>query len=192
MTAYRTFGMKRLLPVVALLALATLTLVACDSQPKATPVELAEQYVNANIEQLSNELAAYAVRDLPVAKDVLGEYVERQVQEAVDWRYAETENLGDDQYVVTATASVVVPVDVQVESLGTRITGQINISMPFDIAVDHEAQIVRDAQPNYDGATVNANLPGLKDALKQKARDVAESAGEDAQNKLKGLLKRGQ
>ena len=126
---------------IALLTGSALTLVACEtSPPKLTPVELAEQHIKEHIEIHSNTIAAFAVRDLPVAKDVLGEYVERQVHKLVKWQYVETDYLGDDLYMVTASASVSIPVDVQVEQLGTRITGQIYVMLPLDVTVDHAAQ----------------------------------------------------
>ena len=178
---------------IALLTGSALTLVACETfPPKLTPVELAEQHIKKNIEIHSNTIAAFAVRDLPVAKDVLGEYVERQVHELVKWQYAETDYLGDDLYMVKASASVSIPVDVQAEQLGTRITGQIDVMLPLDVTVDHAAQRVLSGGPKYDEGTVNVNLTGLEEVLKQKARGLTESAAEDAKGKLKDLLKRGE
>ena len=178
---------------IALLTGSALTLVACEtSPPKLTPVELAEQHIKEHIEIHSNTIAAFAVRDLPVAKDVLGEYVERQVHKLVKWQYVETDYLGDDLYMVTASASVSIPVDVQVEQLGTRITGQIDVMLPLDVTVDHAAQRVLIDGPIYNEGMVNVNLPGLEEALKQEARELTESAAEDAKGKLKDLLKRGE
>ena len=178
---------------IALLTGSALTLVACEtSPPKLTPVELAEQHIKENIEIHSKDVAAFAVRDLPVAKDVLGEYVERQVHKLVKWQYAETDHLGDDRYMVTASASVSIPVDMEVEQLGTRITGQIDVILPFDVTVDHAAQRVLYDGPIYDEGTVNVNLHGLEETLKQKAREVTEPAAQDAKGKIKDLLKRGE
>ena len=124
--------------LVALAVIAGLVLVGVFGPGllKLSPEEVAQEWVESNIDATGEEIAEFLLGSHWVVRELGGEYVESRINDTVQWQYAEARSLSGDLYEVQATASVSFTVDITVAS------GTIAAGLPFLLTVDHDAQTV--------------------------------------------------
>lgn len=147
-----------------------------------TPEELAELYVNDKIDAIGETIAGILLLQAPILSELGGEFVEDRIHDAVKWHYAPARDLGGGMHEVTATASVGFKATIALASVG------VAFSLPFDMLIDHDAQLVARMNPNIAAASLDLDAPMLEgaseavdkavDAATEKASEAAGQASE--------------
>lgn len=147
-----------------------------------TPEELAERHVNDKIDAIGETIAGILLLQAPILSELGGEIIEDRIHAVIKWDYAAARDLGGGRYSVVAAASVGFEVEIALASVG------VALSLPFDMAVDHDAQIVTGMTPNLAAMSLDLDAPMLDqageavdkavDAATEKASEVAEQAAE--------------
>ena len=130
-----------------------------------TPDELAERYVNDKIDAIGETIAGILLLQAPILSELGGEFVEDRIHDAVKWHYAPARDLGGGMHEVTATASVGFEASIALASVG------VAFSLPFNMLIDHDAQLVARMNPNIAAASLDLDAPMLEQA--SEAVDVA-------------------
>ena len=147
-----------------------------------TPEELAERHVNDKIDAIGETIAGILLLQAPILSELGGEFVEDRIHDVVKWHYAPTQDLGGGMHNVTATASIGFETSIALASVS------VAFSLPFDMLIDHNAQLVTRMNPNIAAASLDLDAPMLEeateavdkavDAATEKASEVAEQAAE--------------
>lgn len=147
-----------------------------------TPDELAERYVNNRIDAIGETIAGILLLQAPILSELGGEFVEDRIHDAVKWHYAPARDLGGGMHEVTATASVGFKATIALAS------ASVAFSLPFDMLIDHDAQLVARMNPNIAAASLDLDAPMLEqtteavdkavDATTERASEAAEQASE--------------
>ena len=155
--------------LVALAVIAVLILVGVFGPGllKLSPEEVAQEWVESNIDATGEEIAEFLFGSHWVVRELGGEYVESRINDTVQWQYAEARSLSGSLYEVKATASVSFTVDIPVAS------GTIAAGLPFLLIVDHDAQTVTSWRADPLGATFTTDIPAL-----QKVEEVVDALSE--------------
>ena len=141
-----------------------------------TPEELAERYVNDKIDAIGETIAGILLSQAPILSELGGEFVEDRIHDVVKWDYAPSRELGGGMHEVTATASVGFEASVALASVS------VAFSLPFDMLVDHDAQLVTRMNPNIAAASLDLDAPMLEEASEavEAATEMASEAAEQA------------
>ena len=155
--------------LVALAVIAGLVLVGVFGPGllKLSPEEVAQEWVESNIDATGEEIAEFLLGSHWVVRELGGEYVESRINDTVQWQYAEARSLSGDLFEVQATASVSFTVDIPVAS------GTIAAGLPFLLTVDHDAQTVTSWRADPLAATFTTDIPAL-----QKVEEVVDALSE--------------
>ena len=147
-----------------------------------TPEELAERHVNDKIDAIGETIAGILLLQAPILSELGGEFVEDRIHDVVKWSYAPAQDLGGGMYNVTATASIGFEATIALASVS------VAFSLPFDMLIDHNAQLVTRMNPNIAAASLDLDAPMLEeaseavdkavDAATEKASEAAEQAAE--------------
>ena len=139
-----------------------------------TPEELAERHVNDKIDAIGETIAGILLLQAPILSELGGEIIEDRIHAVIKWNYAAARDLGGGRYSVVAAASVGFEVEIALASVG------VALSLPFDIAVDHDAQIVTGMTPNLAAMSLDLDAPMLDQAGEavEKASELADQAAE--------------
>ena len=147
-----------------------------------TPEELAERHVNDKIDAIGETIAGILLLQAPILSELGGEIIEDRIHAVIKWDYAAARDLGGGRYSVVAAASVGFNVEIALASVG------VALSLPFDIAVDHDAQTVTGMTPNLAAMSLDLDAPALDqageavdkavDAATEKASELADQAAE--------------
>ena len=164
--------------VVAIIVLLGVIITILLGMQKATPEEIAEQYVNDNIDLLGEQVAGFLLQSDGLLKEIGGEYVEDQIHKVILWDYSQAEPLSNGRYAVIATASVDFDIDLPMAS------GEVAASLPFIIVVDHDTQQVISSDPHLSGASFSSNLLPVPDISLDDAKDKANEALDKARKLL--------
>ena len=145
-------GLRRISMVVILFVVAILTL-ACG---RMTALELAEKWVNDNVDAIGETIASVVIRDNMILKELGGEYVEDKIHGLVKWTYSPAQSVDGGLQEVAATAYV--PFEA-----GTGLaSGCARVRLPYRFLIDEDNQAVLEAEPDILAANVewSANLIG--------------------------------
>ena len=134
---------------------------------KLSPEEVAQKWVESNIDATGEEIAEFLLGSHWVVRELGGEYVESRINDTVQWQYAEARSLFGDLYEVQATASVSFTVDIPVAS------GTIAAGLPFLLTVDDDIQTVTSWRADPLAATFTTDIPAL-----QKVEEVVDALSE--------------
>ena len=143
-----------------------------------TPEELAERHVNDKIDAIGETIARILLLQAPILSELGGEFVEDRIHDAVKWDYAPARDLGGGMHEVTATASVGFNASIALASVG------VAFSLPFDMLIDSDAQLVTRMNPNIAAASLDLDAPTLEyaaeavDAATERASEAAGQAAE--------------
>lgn len=147
-----------------------------------TPEELAERHVNDKIDAIGETIAGILLLQAPILSELGGEFIEDRIHDVVKWSYAPAQDLGGGMHDVTATASIGFETSIALASVS------VAFSLPFDMLIDHDAQLVTRMNPNIAAASLGLDAPMLEeateavdkavDAATEKASEVAEQAAE--------------
>ena len=132
-----------------------------------SPEEVAQEWVESNIDATGEEIAEFLLGSHWVVRELGGEYVESRINDTVQWQYAEARSLFGDLYEVQATASVSFTVDITVAS------GTIAAGLPFLLTVDDDVQTVTSWRADPLTATFTTDIPAL-----QKVEEVVDALRE--------------
>ena len=166
--------------VVATLAVVMLLLAACTNDPN----ELARAYIDGNIDKMGEQTAGFVAGDNWLLKELGGEWVEDRIHDTIEWSYVDAQPIGDDLYLVVATASGSVAVDYE----RFRKTYSVEASLPFNLEVNTNSGTVR-SEPDYASGRVTHDIPAAPeflgteeaiekvDAAKDKAKDLLRKIG---------------
>lgn len=132
-----------------------------------SPEEVAQEWVESNIDATGEEIAEFLLGSHWVVRELGGEYVESRINDTVQWQYAEARSLFGDLYEVQATASVSFTVDITVAS------GTIAAGLPFLLTVDDDVQTVTSWRADPLTATFTTDIPAL-----QKVEEVVDALSE--------------
>ena len=138
--------------VVAIIALLGVIITILLGMQKATPEEIAERYVNDNIDLLGGQIAGFLLESDSLLKEIGGEYVEEQIHRVKVWNYSQAEPLGNGRYEVIATSLA----DFNIDS--PMASGEVAAKLPFIIVVDHYTQRVISSEPHLSGAAFSSDL----------------------------------
>ncbi len=138
-------GLRRISIAVALFIVASLTL-ACG---RMTAVELAEKWVNDNVDAIGETIAGVVIRDNAILRELGGEYVEDKIHGVVKWTYAPAQSVDGGIYEVMATAYA------PFEAGTSLASGCARVSLPYRFLIDEDNQTVLEANPNLTGANVD-------------------------------------
>ena len=144
--------LRKTLMVVTLFAVAALTL-ACGS---LTAVELAEKWVNDNVDAVGETIASVVIRDNALLRELGGEYIEDRIHGVVKWTFSPAQIVDGSLQEVAATAYV--PFEA-----GTGLaSGCARVQLPYRFLIDEANQAVLEAEPDILGANVewDTNLIG--------------------------------
>lgn len=135
------------LALVAIVSLAT----ACGSgkSQEEVAIEVASAWVDGSIEEVSNAVVDLVVGESPVLNQIAGDVLADQIRDNVVWSYSASKRGVENEYQVTATASVTLSVDIPL--LGTKA---YVASMPFILDVDTVAKNVTRWSPDALSASV--------------------------------------
>ena len=146
------------------------------------PEELAERHVNDKIDAIGETIAGILLLQAPILSELGGEVIEDRIHAVIKWHYAAARDLGGGRYSVVAAASVGFEVEIALVSVG------VALSLPFDMAVDHDAQTVTGMTPNLTAMSLDLDSPMLDqageavdkavDAATEKASELADQAAE--------------
>ena len=147
-----------------------------------TPEELAERHVNDKIDAIGETIAGILLLQAPILSELGGEFVEDRIHDVVKWHYAPARDLGGGMFDVTATASIGFKTSIALATVS------VAFSLPFDMLIDRNAQLVTRMNPNIAAASLDLDSPMLEeateavdkamDAATEKASEIAEQAAE--------------
>ena len=149
-----------------------------------TPEELAERHVNDKIDAIGETIAGILLLQAPILSELGGEFVEDRIHDAVKWHYAPARDLGGGMHEVTATASVGFKATIALASVG------VAFSLPFDMLIDRDAQLVARMNPNIAAASLDLDAPMLEQANEaiDEAVDAATERASEAAGQASGTL----
>ncbi|MYA62834.1 MAG: hypothetical protein F4X94_09710 [Dehalococcoidia bacterium] len=139
-----------------------------------TPEEVAQRWVNGNVDLGGELLAEWILGAGPVepssaagwlVKEVGGELIEDKVHDVIKWNYSSARSVGDG-WEVTATASVSFPEYAEFEA-----------GLPLILRID--GQEVSDWRPDYMAAYARADIPDIGDVLKGASSILGALNAED-------------
>ena len=138
--------------------------------------------MNNRIDAIGETIAGILLLQAPILSELGGEFVEDRIHDAVKWHYAPARDLGGGMHEVTATASVGFKATIALAS------ASVAFSLPFDMLIDHDAQLVARMNPNIAAASLDLDAPMLEqtteavdkavDATTERASEAAEQASE--------------
>lgn len=153
-----------------------------------TPEELAERHVNDKIDAIGETIAGILLLQAPILSELGGEFVEDRIHDAVKWHYAPARDLGGGMHELTATASVGFEASIALAS------ASVAFSLPFNVLIDRDAQLVTRMNPNIAAASLDLDAPMLEgtteavdkavDAATEKASEAVDAATETASETL--------
>ncbi len=127
-------------------------------RPNLTPEEVAQRWVNDNVDLGGELLAGWILGVGPVeppgaagwlAKEIGGELIEDKIHEVIKWDYSSARSVADG-WEVTATASISFPDYAGFEA-----------GLPLILRI--EGQVVSDWRPDYMSAYARADIPDIVD-----------------------------
>ena len=124
------------------------------SKSEPSPNQLAQVYVEGNIDRLGEDIAGFVVQDNWLLTEVGGEWVEDRVNEVVKWSYSDAQQVDDGIYLVVADARVIFTIDYAILSK----TYNVDANLPFNILVDTKSGAVA-AQPDYFNGRLGHDIP---------------------------------
>ena len=142
---------------------------------KLTPEELAQRWVQSNVDATGEEIAAFVSGNNWAVRELGGEWLESKINDVVHWRYGPTQDVGGGITEVVTTASV--SFDVQIPAA----SGNVRASLPFLLAVDREAQQVTSWRVDVTGAAFSATIPALEERI-DEAKQAVEGKVEAVKN----------
>lgn len=155
---------------------------------KMTSREIAEAYVDEEIERASETMASWIGGQHAVLQAIDADWIQEKIDRQVRWTFSESKWIAGDRYNVeaVATARFEIPVPFKVEK------SWIGASLPYDIVVDERQQAVLSMNARYTDATwesdvpfpdINAldalKIPGMDDIAQKVAEEVVEKVVED-------------
>lgn len=140
-----------------------------------TPEEVAQNYVNDNVDKLGEDIVGLIVGDNWLLTELGGEYIEDRVHDVIKWEFSTSRNIQKEVYEVIATAHVSMTVDYPILARSFNV----DASVPFILKIDMSNKSVTSVV-DILGVNVEHDLP-----LTASIPDVSETA-----NKIKGLLDR--
>lgn len=144
--------------IIVALASFLISVLGVGCSEDITPEEVAQRWVNGNVDLGGELLAEWILGAGPVepssaagwlAKEVGGELIEDKVHDVIKWNYSSARSVGDG-WEVTATASVSFP-----EYAG------FEAGLPLILSID--GQEISDWRPDYMSAHARADIPDIGD-----------------------------
>ena len=151
--------------VVAIVVVALI--VAFSLGEKLSPEQIAENWVADNVDAAGEEVAGFLLPQHTILVELGGEYIEDRIHDVLKWDYSPTRSLNNARYEVIATASIRFDVEIPLGS------AYVEASLPFVLAIDHDAQVVDAWRVDPPGGRFSSNLPAVS--------DVIEAVGEAAE-----------
>ena len=136
---------------LALLVIACAGLLAgCGSEDKKQiAAEVAAKWTDTSINDASDAVAELIIGEKPIVTQLAGRVLAGRIRENLSWEYSEPERKGEDRYVVIATATA----DIKVE-VPPLIDRRYVASLPFKLDVDTGAKNVSKWVPDFLAAKI--------------------------------------
>ncbi len=110
---------------------------------------VAREWVDSSIDLISDAVVELVIADRPALTQLVGGVIADQVRDNLSWTYSVPKEVGEDRYMVTATAAASLEIDLPL--VGERA---YSASVPFDLEIDVDAQAVLDWSVDFDSAKV--------------------------------------
>ena len=139
--------------IVVMLFVVVVVTIACG---RMTAVELAEKWVNDNVDAIGETIAGVMIRDNAILRELGGEYIEDQIHGLVKWTFSPA--TGADGGLQEVRAVAYVPFEA-----GTGLaSGCARARLPYRFLIDEDNQSVVKVEPSLTDASVDwsANLIG--------------------------------
>lgn len=137
---------------VVVVIVGILAIMACGGSgptPEETANEVSRQWTRDSIDDVAEYAAERVTGEIPVASQLAGGWLAGQINERIEWEYAEPRCEEPNRCDVTVTASAAVDVDIPFV-----LTDTITVTVPFVLRVDVDSKSVMDWNPNVLGTRV--------------------------------------
>ena len=106
--------------------------VGCEAKPDPAILaqNLAEEYIDDNVDSISEDIAGLIYEQNPLLREIGGELIEDEIHQKVQWIYSPATSIGDETYKLVATGQVDVEVGVSI----AKVTVEVDI--PIDLTID--------------------------------------------------------
>ena len=151
---------------------------------KPSPEDLAQEYVDQNSAEMSEEIADYMASSHWILQRLDRKGLANLVRKSTEWDILPAQSLGDDMYEVRAVAHASISVDSPWDS------GKADAIVPFVLTIDHANEVVFTSSPDYEKAQFQTDLPSIDEVLRRIAEqyiiDKIDSLSEDVAAFLTG------
>ena len=147
----RYMSLARFTALLLLLTAVGWTIAGCGGgdNEKAVAAEVASDWVDSNIDQVSHAAAELAISEEPALASLSAGALSGLIREGLSWTYSEPVRLRENRYGVTATA--VADVTIKIPLLDDR---RYVATVPINLEVDTDAKVVASWLPDLGSATV--------------------------------------
>lgn len=177
------------LVITAAVTLLTAALAVALHNPKLTPDQLAQQWVQSNVDSTGEIIAGWLTANTEILRELGGEYIEDRIHDLIKWEHTPATHLGEGIYQATAISSITLTIP--------TVPGNVRAQLPWDLTIDHPQQTVA-AKPDWPSASlilpkaldsqkisetveqakdaINKNAPKIKEAINKKGPELANQA----------------
>ena len=139
---------SRIIIPLILLAVIITSVIGCGEDPVVVAQEVARDWTNTSVSEISEDIGAFSTGNIPLLKDVAASIVEGAIRDDLTWSYGKPQRLSDDIYLVVATAS---------SDFDIFLIGSYTVSMDYRLEIDTKYKKVLDAPFDIDSFSISKN-----------------------------------